>query len=269
MGSDSLRSLSVATWNVNSVLAHERHVLDWIEANQPGVIALQETQCSAVKFPRSGFTALGYDVVAHGRGGANGVALASRFGLSDATVGVPGAVEPFDEPRLVSANVHGIRVISAYAPNGRKVGTDAHRFKLAWFDLLRAVVDHLDETDIVVAADLNVASTDLDVWDATRYRSRNLTSPSEREAFGQLLDVGLVDVVRASLPDQQLSSWWNRRGDFFDSDRGWRLDHILASEGLAERVTGVTIDRSVRAIEGSSDHAPILVEFSPRLRAVP
>ena len=269
MSSDSLRSLSVATWNVNGIAAHERHVLDWIETHQPGVIALQETQCSAVKFPRRGFTALGYDVIAHGRGGSNGVALASRFGLDDATVGVPGSVAPFDEPRLVSANIHGIRVICAYAPNGRKVGTDPHRFKLAWFDLLRAVVDHLDETDIVVAADLNVASTDIDVWDAVRYRSRNLTSPSEREAFGQLLDVGLVDVVRASLPDERLSSWWNRRGDFYETDRGWRLDHVLASEGLAERVISVKIDRTVRGVEGGSDHAPILVEFSPRLRAVP
>jgi exodeoxyribonuclease III len=263
----SLRPLEIATWNVNSILAHEKQVLGWLESHAPTVLALQETQCSALRFPRAGFRALGYDVVAHGDGGANGVALASRVGLNDVQFGVVGAPAPFDEPRIIAANLEGsrVRVICAYAPNGRKVGTDAHRFKVAWFELLRAVVEQaMEDTDVdhvVVAADLNVAPTDNDVWDAHRYRNRNLTSPDDRRAYQRLIDVGLTDVVRAQNADGKLSSWWNRRGDFFESDRGWRLDHVLVTAPLAGACVGAHIDREIRRAVGGSDHAPIVARF--------
>jgi exodeoxyribonuclease III len=256
---------SVATWNVNSIRAHEHQVLNWLADHQPSVLALQETQCGAASFPLAGFSALGYEVAVHGDGGRSGVAIASRVGLSDVTHGVPGAAHPFDEPRIIAATVslygETTRVICGYAPNGKKVGTDDHRFKVAWFRLLGAVMEHSEEANVIVAADLNVAPTDRDVWDAHRYRSRNLTSPADRAAFVQLLDLGVVDVVRAHAGDAQLSTWWNRRGDFFDTDRGWRLDHVLTSARLASTVQSVVIDRSVRAQPGGSDHSPILVSW--------
>jgi exodeoxyribonuclease III len=260
--SGTVSALTVATWNVNSIAAHAHQVLAWLAAHQPSVLAMQETQCTAARFPRAEFEALGYEVTAHGDGGSNGVALASRVGLFDVGFGVAGATAPFDEPRILSARLNGdVRVICGYAPNGRKVGTDAHVFKVAWFELLRAVVEHSDETDIVVAADLNVAPTNNDVWDAHRYRSRNLTSPEDRRAYERLIDVGLVDVVRKHSGSEKLSSWWNRRGDFFESDRGWRLDHVLASYELADRSLGVHIDREIRRLPGGSDHAPITASF--------
>jgi exodeoxyribonuclease III len=263
-----LGPLEIATWNVNSIVAHERQVLGWLETHAPTVLALQETQCTSLRFPTAGFRALGYEVVAHGTGGANGVALASRVGLHDVQLGVVGAPAPFDEPRIVAGTLEGfgVRVICGYAPNGRKVGTDAHRFKVAWFELLRAVVEHAmedsDVREVVVAADLNVAPTDDDVWDAHRYRTRNLTSPDDRRAYQRLIDVGLADVVRAQNADARLSSWWNRRGDFFETDRGWRLDHVLATAGLANNCVGAHIDREIRRAVGGSDHAPILARFA-------
>jgi exodeoxyribonuclease III len=240
-------------------------VLRWLEQHRPTVLAMQETQCSAGRFPKAGFEALGYDVHAHGDGGSNGVALAVRIATHDVVLGVPGAVGPFSEPRVVAVTIRPgpapVRIICAYAPNGRKVGTDQHRYKLAWFKLLQAIVASAPEDEIVVAADLNVAPTDLDVWDADRYRNRNLTSPSERAAFGDLLADGLVDVVRAHSAGTRLSSWWNRRGDFFESDRGWRLDHVLATPKTAGTVASVRIDPAPRALAGCSDHAPVLVKF--------
>jgi exodeoxyribonuclease III len=322
----TVTTLTVATWNVNSIGAHIQQVLGWVGAHQPSVLAMQETQCTSARFPQAEFEALGYEIVAHGDGGSNGVALASRIGLHDIQLGVPGAPPPFDEPRILSARVDAgarndagapirlagriehprwdskrsgegarrndagapirlagriehprwdskrsgegarrndasVRVVCAYAPNGRKVGTDAHAFKVAWFELLRAVVEHADEPDVVVAADLNVAPTDHDVWDAHRYRSRNLTSPEDRRAYQRLIDAGLVDVVRKHSGSEKLSSWWNRRGDFFESDRGWRLDHVLANSELAVHSVGVHIDREIRRLSGGSDHAPITATF--------
>jgi exodeoxyribonuclease III len=271
VSADGNNTFSVATWNVNSILAHETQVLDWLEARQPSVLAMQETQCANVRFPKSGFAAIGYELATHGDGGSNGVAIASRVGLSDVQRGVNGAVAPFNEPRILSALVNGVRVTCAYAPNGRKVGTEAHRFKLSWFSFLATIVEHVDEASLVLLADLNIAPTDNDVWDAHRYRNRNLTSPDERRAFERLLAAGLIDVVREYNGDVKLSSWWNRRGDFFETNRGWRLDHVLTSAGLGERVISTAIDRETRRRSGGdkgggrgggSDHAPVFVEFS-------
>ena len=258
-------TFSVVTWNINSIAAHERQVLNWVEQMRPTILALQETQCSPSRFPTTGFRQLGYEIVCAGNGGTNGVAIASLLPLSDIELGMPGAHAPFDEPRFLAATVDGIRIVCAYAPNGRKVGTDPHRFKLAWFALLTAIVSYEIEThaDLIVAADLNIAPTDLDVWDANHYRYRNLTSPLERAAFEELLNAGLVDIVRANAePNQKLSTWWNRRGDFYENNRGWRLDHLLTTPSLASQATSVTIDRATRAAPNTSDHAPTLAHFT-------
>jgi exodeoxyribonuclease III len=258
-------AFSVATWNVNSIAAHERQVLDWLEVQQPTVLALQETQCSPSRFPKTGFHKLGYEIACVGDGGTNGVAIASLMPLTDIEHGIPGAHAPFDEPRFIAATVDGIRIVCAYAPNGRKVDTDPHRFKLAWFALLTAIIGYEIEThtNVIVAADLNIAPTDFDVWDAHHYRNRNLTSPSERAAFDELLATGLTDIVRAHTePSQMLSTWWNRRGDFYETNRGWRLDHLLTTPSLAAQATKVTIDRATRAAPNTSDHAPTLAHFT-------
>jgi exodeoxyribonuclease III len=252
----------LATWNVNSLRAHERGVLAWLAASDIDVLAMQETMCEARSFPRKAFEALGYEVAVVGTGGRSGVAIASRVGVDNQMLGVPGAVAPFDQPRFVAATCGGVRVVNLYAPNGRKVGADEHRVKLAWFQFVGSVIeDEIADGPMAVLADLNIAPTDTDVWDASRYRSRNLTSPVERRAFREFCDRGLVDVVRRDAGGASTFTWWNRRGDFFDSDRGWRLDHVLASTDLAERMTLVGVDRSARETAGT-DHAPLTVRVS-------
>jgi exodeoxyribonuclease III len=252
----------LATWNVNSLRAHERGVLAWLEASDVDVLAMQETMCDARSFPRKPFAEIGYDVAAVGTGGRSGVAIASRVGLASVMLGVPGAVAPFDQPRFVAATCGAVRVVNLYAPNGRKVGTDEHRVKLAWFEFVGSVIeDEIADGPTVVLADLNIAPTDRDVWDASRYRSRNLTSPVERRAYATLCDRGLLDVVRRDAGEAPTFTWWNRRGDFFESDRGWRLDHALVSGDLAGRSALVGVDRSARETAGT-DHAPLTIRIS-------
>lgn len=250
----------IATWNVNSIRAHERGVVEWTEEHRPDVVALQETMCDERSFPRAGFAGLGYEAAVVGRGGHNGVALLSRVGLDDVWGTPEGAVAPFDEPRVVSARCGGVRILNAYAPNGRRVGTIEHARKLAWCSYVSSLIEEeLGDGDLAFLGDLNIAPTDLDVWDPHRYRSRNLTSPAERRAFAAWCELGLIDVVRRDAPPGvPLFSWWNRRGDFFESDRGWRLDHVLMSQGLASRSSLVGIDREARHRAGT-DHAPLVV----------
>jgi exodeoxyribonuclease III len=260
-----LLEMKAVTWNVNGVFSHQDQVLRWVSKVQPDVVALQETQCDAARFPHAPFAEAGYRVVCAGSGGRNGVALLSRAPFTEVVIGVPGAVAPFTDARLIRATSNGVRVISAYMPNGRKVNTVEHQLKLGWLSLLAAVVQSelAMHTDVLLLADLNIAPTDDDVWDAHHYRNRNLTSPIERQAFADLIDVGLTDVVRAHHGPGKLSSWWNRRGDFFAENRGWRLDHVLASASMTSRLTKGGIDRSSRETHGNtdSDHAPVWAEF--------
>jgi len=258
--------MKIASWNVESIRAHHDQVVEWINRHEPDVVCLQETKAGPRKFPTQAFVALGYDLVTHGGDdGRGGVAIASRHDLDDIQLGIPGAIAPLDEPRSIAATIGNLRLHTAYAPNGRKAGTHAHQVKLAWFTLYTAWIEaergEFDE--LLVAADLNIAPLDIDIWEPARYRKRNLTSPPERAAFASLLEQGnLVDVVRERHGQASVFTWWNRRSDFYETDRGWRLDHILASPLLASRVEQVVIDRAERGRPRSADHAPLLVTLN-------
>lgn len=243
--------------------AHHDQVIAWVDRNGPDVICLQETKAGPRKFPRAALAERGYEIEIHGGDdGRGGVAIASMLPMSDAVLGLPGAIAPLNEPRSIAVTVGGIRIVTVYAPNGRKVGTHSHQVKLAWFALLTAWLE-LERGDFehqLLAGDLNIAPLDLDVWEPIRYHKRNLTSPPERAAFVDLLANGqLLDVVRVSFGDERVFTWWNRRSDFYESDRGWRLDHVLATPAVAEQVSDLSIDRTERGRAGSTDHAPLLV----------
>lgn len=265
--------VKLASWNVESIRAHHDQVINWIDKHEPDVVCMQETKAGPRKFPTQGFIERGYQLAVHGGSdGRGGVAVASRLEMHDITLGIPGAVAPLNEPRSISATIDGIRVHTAYAPNGRKVGTHHHQVKIAWFTLFTALLEaeRPDYPRTIVAADLNIAPLDVDVWDASRYRKRNLTSPVEREAFNALLaQAELVDVVRRHFGNDAVFTWWNRRSDFYESDRGWRLDHILTSPSTAETVSDLVVDRAERGREGSTDHAPLLVTLAETASSEP
>ncbi len=245
--------------------------MGWVDRVGPDVVCLQETKVSDRQFPRREFEQRGYQLVLGGNStGQGGVAIASKIEMDDITIGIPGAQPPLDELRTISATLRlrtrhkALRLHTVYGPNGRKVGTPAHQIKLAWLELFRQWIEMDGLSDAVatlVLGDINVAPTDRDVWEPSRYRRRNLTSPKEREAFSRLLDSGLVDLVRAQFGEEQVFTWWNRRSDFYATDRGWRLDHALADSETASRVVTIKIDRAARGELGASDHAPVVVEL--------
>lgn len=259
--------MKIASWNVESIRSHLDQIIAWVDAHAPDVLCMQETKAGARKFPQQAFLERGFEVVLHGGDdGRGGVAIASLLPVDDIDLGIPGAVFPLNEPRSVAVTVAGIRLHTAYAPNGREVGTQHHKIKLAWFTLyaawLKAERDHFK--NLLLAGDLNIAPSDIDVWEPSRYRKRNLTSPPERDAFAALLDDGeMIDVVRTAFGDEPAFTWWNRRSDFYETNRGWRLDHMLATPPLAERVQSLTVDRAERGRPGSTDHAPLVLTLSP------
>jgi exodeoxyribonuclease-3 len=265
----------IATWNVNSLKARLERVLGWLERARPDVLLMQETKLGDEGAPAEVFARAGYALAHHGEGRWNGVAIASRSGLEEveANFGDPlrpartddtGDDEPFAEARMISAVCGGIRVASLYAPNGRSVGSVFYQAKLAWFDRLsRWLAEGADpRAPLVLGGDFNVAPADIDVWDAQACHGGTHVSEPEREAFARLGRWGLVDVYRRQHPEPGRYSWWDYRAGNFHKNIGMRIDHLLVSAPLAERVVWSEIDRETRKGKPlPSDHAPVVIDI--------
>ena len=260
--------MRVVSWNVNSIRSRIEHVVDWLDRHEPDVVLLQETKCTDETFASDGIAGRlrdrGYAVAHHGRDHWNGVAVLSRVGLGDVVHGFGGVnAPPFDECRLIAATCGGVRVHSSYAPNGRELDDPHYLFKLVWLERLRSVVDA--EVPTILAVDFNVAPTDHDIYDPSRWRRRTHASPPERAAIDALLEVGLRDVTREHHPSAGVFTWWSYRPGQFDQNRGLRIDLSLCSDDVADRVDRVWIDTEARATARPSDHAPLVLDLSFRL----
>ena len=258
-------------------------VLEWLERAQPDVVLMQETKLADDDAPLLPFRMRGYELVHHGEGRWNGVAIASRLpvdlssivtNFGDGPVRNSGSgastnfadedFNPFDEARMVSVVTDGTRVVSLYAPNGRVVGSPFFTGKLAWYTrLLRWLTESASPSDaVVIGGDMNVAPSDADVWDARAVHGGTHVSPEERAAFAELLAWGLIDGYRSKRPEPHRFTWWDYRAGNFHKNLGMRIDHLLFTRPLAERIVGAEIDREARkGVPIPSDHAPLFVDL--------
>lgn len=261
------RAVRIATWNVNAIRPRMPRFVDWLETRRPDVVCLQETKLDDLGF--DGLIAgeakrLGYEWAHNGQGQWNGVAVLSRVGLEDVQVGFPG--DPgFPEPdiieaRAVSAVCSGIRVTSVYVPNGRTIDDPHYSYKLAWLDALRADLSTVDG-DQVVCGDYNIAPTDADVFNPDAFAGHTHVTQPERDALASIEALGLRDVVRERWPDDQVFSYWDYRAGMFHQNHGMRIDLVLATAPVADRVAAAWIDRLARKGTGPSDHAPVMVDL--------
>ena len=278
--------MRIATWNVNSLKARLDRVLEWLDRAQPDVLLMQETKLTDDDAPVMPFQMRGYNLVHHGEGRWNGVAIASKsaadadsivtnFGDGPVRNTGPGAMislaeddfDPFSEARMVSAVIDGIRFVSLYAPNGRVVGSPFFTGKLAWYDrLLKWLRDNTQlSAALVVGGDMNIAPTSADVWDESAVHGSTHVSPQEREAFAELLAWGLADGYRAQRQEPGRFTWWDYRAGNFHKNMGMRIDHLLVSQPVAHRLVWAEIDREARkGVPIPSDHAPLLIDIDAR-----
>ena len=255
--------MKFASWNVNSLNMRLARLLDWLAANRPDVICLQETKLEDVKFPIAPLDAAGYQVFHAGQKTYNGVAILARKGLevADVVAGIDDFVD--EQKRLLSATVDGIRVVCAYVPQGQVVDSDKYRYKLTWCEAVGAHLKNALATypQLMVAGDFNVAPDDRDVHDPALWAGQIMCSDAERAAFRGFLAAGLVDTFRLFEQPPKTFSWWDYRQLAFPKNSGLRIDHILLSTSLAERCLSCRIDREARKGLKPSDHAPVLIEL--------
>jgi len=263
--------MRIATWNVNSVNARLPTVLAWLEAAQPDVVGFQEIKCLDEKFPREAFESLGYNVETNGQKTYNGVALLSKYPLSDVRRGLPGAdvsgfEAGFEQARYIEAVIEcprPVRVGCLYLPNGNPIGTEKFAYKLAWMDRLHAHARDLlkQEEAFTLCGDYNVIPTPDDARNPSAWVTDALFQPESRAAFRALNNLGLSEAGALGKQPPGTFTFWDYQAGAWQRDHGIRIDFHLLSPQAADRFVGVETHRDARDMEKPSDHVPVVVEL--------
>ena len=253
--------MRIATWNVNSLRVRLPHLAQWLAANPVDAIGLQELKLPDDQFPRAEIEALGLTAVHHGQKTYNGVAILARETPADVTMGIPGYDDP--QRRVIAATVGGVRLVNVYVPNGQEVGSEKYAYKLAWLEKLHAWLkgELARHPRLAIVGDFNIAPEDRDVHDPAKWEGSVHVSEPERKALAALTQLGLVDLFRRFEQAPGTFSWWDYRMGAFRRNHGLRIDLVLASEALAASCKACSVDRSPRAWERPSDHAPVVASF--------
>jgi exodeoxyribonuclease-3 len=272
----------LVTWNVNSLRARLPRVLELLAQHQPDVVLMQETKSEPAAFPHAELAAAGYVAADYSAGRWAGVAVLAReeLGVRDVTTGLPGELAA-DEARWIEATVGDIRVASVYVPNGRELASAWYEQKLAFLAAMATRVQQLRRAasvaagasaaavgapaaplPLVVAGDMNVAPADVDVYDPAAFVGATHTSDAERAALQAVIDAGLVDSFRRVHPDEVGYTWWDYRQGHFHRGMGLRIDLVLSSPEIADRLTRCGIERDYRKGFKPSDHAPLVADWA-------
>ncbi len=255
--------MRIVTWNVNSLRARLPRVLQLLDEHQPDVALLQETKSAPDTFPTEELAEAGYAAVHNSGGQWAGVAVLARSGLtlSEPQLGLPGDTVSH-EARWCEATVERIRFASVYVPNGRTLDSPEYPRKLAFLDAMGMRLAQLSGGELIVGGDMNIAPSDLDVYDPAAFVGGTHVSAPEREHLERILDAGMVDAYRRLHPGEVQYTWWDYRAGNFHKGLGLRIDLALVSSSLAPRLTSCGIDRDYRKGKKPSDHAPLLLELA-------
>ena len=258
--------MRIATWNVNSLKVRLPRVEEFLSYANVDVLCLQETKLSDKAFPSLQFQSMGYESVHYGQGQWNGVAILSSVGIDDVTFGFgDGYTDPYEgDARLLAASCGGVKVASAYVPNGREVPSEFYDRKLTWYGVLHdwIAAQYTPSDSFILMGDFNVAPEDRDVWDPKAFvGSTHVTAP-ERDAVAKLEQWGLGDAFRVVYPDaDKLYTYWDYRAGDFHQHRGMRIDLMLATRPVLDRISWAVVDRNARKGTQPSDHAPVILDL--------
>ena len=255
--------MKIATWNVNSLKVRLPQVLNWLVSNDCDILALQELKLANEHNLTilDQFAELGYYYAYNGQKTYNGVALVSKYPLSEISYDIPEYQDI--QKRVISATVNNVRIICAYVVNGESLTSDKYTYKLDWLNHFNTYVAKQLKIypNLIVLGDFNIAPNICDTYNPQLWEGNILCSNPERDAFKQLLDFGLVDSLAYFNPDKSIFTWWDYRNFAFRRKQGLRIDHILVTPQLIQQTKSCYVDTKPRQLERPSDHAPVVLEF--------
>ncbi len=258
--------MKIASYNINGVKARLPRLLEWLAETRPKVACLQEVKSQDEGFPAEEFEKIGYQAIWHGQKSFNGVAiLADGVKPVETQRGLPKLREgdpDDDQARYLEADVDGVRVACIYLPNGNPLPGPKFDYKLAWMERLHARMRDLWALEVpcAVVGDYNVIPHDNDVWATAAMASDALMQPESRNAYMKLLGDGWTDALRTLNPRGGVWTYWDYQAGAWQRDHGFRIDHMLLSPELADRLVAAGVDKDHRGREKASDHAPVWFE---------
>jgi exodeoxyribonuclease III len=254
--------MKIANFNINNVNRRLANLLHWLREAEPDIVCLQELKAPDTEFPSEVIRQAGYHAVWRGEERWNGVAILARWVPVVTRMDLPGDASD-RQCRYLEAAVNGVLIASIYAPNGNPQPGPKFEYKLAWLKRLNAHAAELYATGapVVLAGDYNVVPTDLDIYPTKSWDRDALLQPQSRAAYQHLLAQGWTDAVRALHPKEPMYTFWDYMRKRWERDGGLRIDHVLLSPALKERLQSAGVDRQIRGREEASDHAPVWVEL--------
>jgi exodeoxyribonuclease-3 len=261
---DATYSLKIATYNVNSIRIRLDTVLAWLDKNAPDILCIQETKCQDDEFPLLGLASSGYQIRFRGMKSYNGVAILSREAPTEVVYGFNDGKPDADEHRLMRAVIRGIPIVNTYVPNGFKIDTPKHTYKLQWYERLREYFAQqlLPDQPAIWCGDMNVAPEPIDVHSPEKHLRHVCFHESVRRAYKETAAWGFVDVFRHLYPDRLQYTFFDYlRPSSLEMNKGWRIDHILATRTLAEKCRVADVDIEPRRQARASDHTFMWAEF--------
>ena len=261
--------MKIATYNINGIKARLPRLKEWLIETRPAVACLQEVKSQDKDFPAAEFEAMGYQPIWHGQKSFNGVAILAdtKAGYSLKEVkrglGLDGPKEgEGEQARYLEADVskdgQTTRIVCIYLPNGNPLPGPKFDYKIAWMEKLRARMAEIwaSEVPAAVLGDYNVIPEDDDVYAVKAMETDALMQPESRAAYARLLADGWCDAVRTLNPRGGIWTYWDYQAGAWQRDHGFRIDHILLTPELADRLDSVGVDKEHRGREKASDHAP-------------
>jgi exodeoxyribonuclease-3 len=252
----------IATFNVNSIRSRLDVVKNWLEQNRPDVLCLQEIKCRDAEFPFECFRQAGYQASVYGQKAYHGVAILSLGSPRDVRRGF-GDGGPDSEARLIAAKIDGLWIFNTYVPQGRSPDHPAFLEKLAFFARLKELFlrEHTPAQPVIWVGDINVAPEDIDVYAPRKLEGKVGFHPLEKQALAEVCSFGFTDLFRKRYPTERRFTFWDYRlPGSFKNDLGWRLDHIRATECIANALVDCRVDAALRAEPRPSDHVPVIAE---------
>ena len=260
----------IATWNVNSIRTRLSQIINWINQVKPDILCLQETKVINDDFPLEPFEKLGYEVIIHGQKSYNGVAILSKNKIEKVNKGfIRNPIEEnikneiFEQKRLISALINGLRIVNVYVPNGSSLDSDKFKYKIEWLKRLSYFIDEEERKGelICLLGDFNIAPSEIDIHSPKKYDKGIMASDIERDALNNVLKGRFIDSFRVFEKNTGHWSWWDYRNNAFELNKGWRIDHIYISNKLSSKLKSCVIDRSQRENIQPSDHVPVMINL--------
>lgn len=263
-----MSKFKVATWNINSINARLSHLINWLESSNIDIVLLQELKCTEEKFPYEQLDHLGYNIAVSGQKSYNGTAILSKTPIEETVKEFEGNPLP-EEARYIdittTTSIGVLRLASIYFPNGGEINSGKFQDKLKFYDSLSSHARRITSSEelALFGGDMNIAPYEIDVYSPEALKDSTGFSQEERLRWRSFVaEANLEDCFRVINPDKIEFSWWDYRGSGFRNNQGMRIDHLLASPKLIDKLDSCYIDKTLREQKKPSDHAPVICEFA-------